>query len=121
MHIELVVRELYGQAFYGGQSSDAVKDKVRKQLARNIPALAKLTKFAPYMAGDTFTLADCAAVFHLPIVSSACKLVLEEDVFADIPIKAYTQQWADNPHMKKIQADRKANGELMATLRAART
>lgn len=121
LHVELVVRELYSQAFFGGQVSDAVKDKVRKQLARNLPAFAKLAKFSPFLAGDTFTLADCAAAFHLPIVSSACKLVLEEDLFADIPIKAYTQQFADNPHMQKIQAERKANGELRAALRAAKT
>jgi len=120
LHIELVVRELYGQAFFGGQASDATKDRVRKQLARNIPAFTKLAKFAPFVAGDTFTLADCAAVFHLPIVSSACKIVLEEDLFSVLPIKAYTQQWADNPHMQKIQADRKANNELMATLRAVK-
>jgi len=106
--------------FFGGQASDATKDRVRKQLARNIPAFTKLAKFAPFVAGDTFTLADCAAVFHLPIVSSACKIVLEEDLFSVLPIKAYTQQWADNPHMQKIQADRKANNELMATLRAVK-
>ena len=121
LHLELVVRELYSQAFFGGQVSDAVKDKVRKQLARNLPAFAKLAKFSPFLAGDTLTLADCAAVFHLPIVSSACKLVLEEDLFASIPIKAYTQQFADNPHMQKIQAERKANGELRAALQAAKT
>lgn len=120
LHIELVVRELYGQAFFGGQASDATKERVRKQLVKNIAAFAKLAQFSPYVAGDTFTLADCAAVFHLPIAVSACKLVLGEDLFSAIPVKAYTQQWAENPHMMKIQADRKASGELMATLRSAK-
>jgi glutathione S-transferase len=120
LHIELVVRELYGQAFFGGQASDATKERVRKQLVKNIAAFAKLAKFSPYVAGNNFTLADCAAVFHLPIAVSACKLVLGEDLFTDIPVKAYTQQWADNPNMKKIQEDRKANGELMAALRAGK-
>jgi hypothetical protein len=46
---------------------------------------------------------------------------LEEDLFANIPIKTYTQQFADNPHMQKIQAERKANGELRAAVRAAKT
>ena len=120
LHIELVVRELYGQAFFGGQASDSTKERVRKQLVKNIAAFTKLAKFSPFLAGESFTLADCSAVFHLPIAASACKLVLEEDLFADIPIKAYTQQWKDNPHMQQIQADRKANGELMASLRAAK-
>ncbi len=121
LHIELVVRELYGQAFFGGQASDATKERVHKQLVKNIAAFSKLAKFSPYVAGSTFTLADCAAVFHLPIAVSACKLVLGEDLFAGLPVKAYTQQWADNPNMKKIQEDRKANSELMAALRASKT
>lgn len=120
LHIELVVRELYSQAFFGGQVSDATKERVRKQLVKNIAAFGKLAKFSPYVAGERFTLADCAAVFHLPIAASACKLVLEEDLFADMPVKTYTQLWKDNPHMQKIQADRKANGELMASLRSAK-
>jgi glutathione S-transferase len=121
LHIELVVRELYGQAFFGGQASDATKERVRNQLVKNIAAFAKLAKFSPFLAGSTFTLADCAAVFHLPIAVSACKLVLGEDLFAGLPVKAYTQQWADNPNMKKIQEERKANSELMAALRASKT
>ena len=116
LHIELVVRALYPQAFFGGQVSDGTKEKVRQQLARNVPAFAALAKFAPYVAGEQFTLADCAAAFHLPIAVSACKLVLGEDLLADLPVKAYTQQMAQNPHMAGVLAARKANSELMMGL-----
>lgn len=118
LHIELVVRQLYPQAFFGGQVSDDTKERVRKQLTKNLAAFASLAKFSPYVAGDTFTLADCSAVFHLPIAASACKLVLGEDLLADLPVKAYSQQFADNPHMKQVLADRKANNELMVSLMA---
>ncbi len=118
LHIELVVRQLYPQAFFGGQVRDETKDKVRKQLTKNIAAFASLAKFSPYVAGAEFSLADCAAAFHLPLAVSACKLVLGEDLLADLPVKAYSQQLADNPHMKKILADRKANNELMVSLMA---
>jgi len=116
LHIELVVRALYPQAFFGGQVSDGTKEKVRQQLARNVPAFAALAKFSPFVAGEQFTLADCAAAFHLPIAVSACKLVLGEDLLAELPVKAYSQQMSQNPHMAKILADRKANSELMTTL-----
>jgi glutathione S-transferase len=116
LHIELVVRALYPQAFFGGQVSDGTKEKVRQQLARNVPAFASLAKFSPFVAGEQFTLADCAAAFHLPIAVSACKQVLGEDLLADLPVKAYTQQMAQNPHMAKVLADRKANSELMTAL-----
>ena len=68
------------------------------------------------MAGEEFTLADCAAAFHLPIAVSACKLVLGEDLLAELPVKAYTQQMAQNPHMAEVLAARKANSELMMNL-----
>jgi glutathione S-transferase len=116
LHIELVVRALYPQAFFGGQVGDGTKEKVRQQLARNVPAFASLAKFSPFVAGEQFTLADCAAAFHLPIAVSACKQVLGEDLLADLPVKAYTQQMAQNPHMAKVLADRKANSELMTAL-----
>jgi glutathione S-transferase len=47
---------------------------------------------------------------------SACKLVLGEDLLADLPVKAYTQQMAQNPHMAGVLAARKANSELMMGL-----
>ena len=120
LHIELVVRELYGQAFFGGVASDETKARVKKQLTKNVAAFAKLAKFSPYIAGDSFTLADCAAIFHLPLAVMACKSVLEEDLLADLPVKAYTQQFADNPHVKKIMAERKANSEIMMALRSGK-
>jgi glutathione S-transferase len=67
------------------------------------------------------TLADCAAAFHLPIAVNASKLVLGEDLLADLPVKAYSQKMAESPHMQKVLADRKENAALMASLTAKKT
>ena len=120
LHIELVVRQLYPQAFFGSQVSEETKDRVRKQLTKSVAAFASLAKFSPYVAGDAFTLADCAAAFHLPLAVTASKLVLGEDLLAALPVKAYSQHLATNPHMQRILADRKANNELMTSLMAAK-
>lgn len=114
LHIELVARELYGQAFFGGQVSESVRERVRKQLAKGVEGFAKLAKFSPYVAGETFTLADCAAIVHLPVVSMASKLVLGEDLLAGLPVKAYGQRMAERASVQQVNADRKANAELMA-------
>jgi glutathione S-transferase len=82
LHLELVARELYGQAFFGGTVDDAVKERVRKQLAKNIAGFQRLAKFSPYVAGDHFTLADCSAWVSLPLVAMATKSVLGEDLLA---------------------------------------
>src|SRR5574343_1052280 len=69
LHLELVARNLYPQAFFGGKVSDSAKEKTAAQLEKNVKAFASLAKFSPFVAGHTLTLADCAAVVHLPLVS----------------------------------------------------
>lgn len=113
LHLELVARNLYPQAFFGGQISEGAKAKTLPQLQKNVAAFAKLARFSPYVAGEHFTLADCAAIVHLPLVSSASKIVYGEDVLAGLPLKDYLKQMGERPAVQKVQADRKANTELM--------
>ena len=58
--------ELWIEAFFGGAISDAQKARVRKLLDKNIAGFKRLAKFAPYIAGEAFTLADCAAARRFP-------------------------------------------------------
>jgi glutathione S-transferase len=116
LHLELVARELYKQAFFGGTVDDATKDRARTLLAKGIPAFKRLAKFSPYVAGDTFTAADCAAYVSLPLVAMASKSVLGEDMLAAAGIdwKAYTALIAKRPAAQKVAADRKIDSERMA-------
>jgi len=114
LHIELVARELYPQAFFGGKVSEGTQERVRKQLTKGVEGFAKLAKFSPYVAGDTFTLADCSAIVHLPLASLASKLVLGEDLLAGLPVKDYGKQMAERASVQKVNADRKEGTELMA-------
>ena len=116
LHLELVARELYRQAFFGGTVADEVKGRVRTQLAKAIPAFQRLARFSPYVAGDAFTAADCAAYVSLPLVASATKNVLGEDMLAAAGIdwKAYAALIGQRPSAQKVGADRKADLERMA-------
>ena len=58
MHLELVARELYAQAFFGRSLDEATKQKVGNQLSKNISAFKRIARFEPYVAGSSFTLAD---------------------------------------------------------------
>ena len=110
LHLELVARELYGQAFFGGTVSEATQARVRRQLEKNIPAFRQLVKFSPYVAGDLFTEADCAAFASLPVVGMATRAVLGEDLLlaAGIDYKPYIRLVSERPSAKKVLADRKA-------------
>ncbi|TNF58288.1 MAG: glutathione S-transferase [Burkholderiales bacterium] len=121
LHLELVARNLYPEAFFGGKVSDAAKEKTGQQLEKNIAAFARLAKFAPFIAGDSFTLADCAAIVHLPLVSGATKIVYGRDYLADLPVRDYLKKVGERPSVAKVNADRKVNTELMLQrARAAR-
>ena len=110
LHLELVARELYAEAFFGGKVSDDTKTTVRRQLEKNIAGFKRLAKFAPYVGGDTFTAADCSAYVNLPLVGSASKIIYGEDllVAAGVDYKAYMKLVGDRPTVQKVNADRKA-------------
>lgn len=110
LHLELVARELYPQAFFGGTMSESAQKRVRTQLEKNVAAFKRLAVFAPYVAGDSFTQADCAAFNHLPLVGLASKLVLGEDLLAaaGIDYKPYIKLVSERPSAQKVVADRKA-------------
>ena len=120
LHLELVARNLYPQAFFGGKISDATRDKTLEQLKKNIAAFAKLARFdTPFIAGDSFTLADCSAIVHLPLVSSASKILGGSDLLAELPVRDYLARMSERPTVQKVNADRKSNTEeLMARMQA---
>ena len=113
LHLELEARKLYPQAFFGGTVSDAAKAKVAEQLKRSVAAFARLARFSPFIAGDRFTLADCSAICHLPLVSSASRSVLGEDVLAGLPVRDYLKRMAERPSVQTISADPKAGTAAM--------
>jgi glutathione S-transferase len=110
LHLELVARELYTQAFFGGTVSESAQARVRKQLEKNIAAFKRLVKFAPYAAGDTFTQADCSAFTNLPLVGMATKAIYGEDLLiaGGVDYKAYVKFIGERPSAQKVLADRKA-------------
>lgn len=115
LHLELVARRLYGAMFFGGTISDAAKEAVAKDLAKGIRAFKALARFEPFVAGREFTLADCAAAVHLPLVSLSTKLAFGRDFLDGIPqAKPYLKMLGTRPAIAKVNADRKAAQEERA-------
>lgn len=113
LHLELVARILYPQAFFGGQVSDATRERTLAQLDKNVAAFARLARFSPFIAGDQFTLADCCAIVHLPLVSAASKIVGGRDVLAELPVRDYLARMGERATVQQVNADRKTNTALM--------
>lgn len=110
LHLELVVREIYSQAFFGGTVSEGTRNRTEKLLRRNIVAFKRLAKFAPYVAGETFTMVDVAAGIHLPILGMATQAVYGEDFLnaAGIDWKAYGKMLSERESFQRMRAEQKA-------------
>ncbi|MBU9644658.1 glutathione S-transferase [Burkholderia gladioli] len=110
LYLEWVARSLYGQAFFGGTASEETQRRVEKRLVGALAAFRKMTRFAPYVLGETYGMADVAAYIHLPIVGLATKAVYGRDlvVEAGIDWKGYSKLVGERPAAQRVTADRKA-------------
>ncbi len=115
LHLELVARNLYPEAFFGGKVSDSTKEKVGAQLEKNVAAFATLVAFKPFIAGSEMTLADCTAAVHLPLITAVSKTIYGRDFLADLPVKEYMKMWSERPSMQRVHAERKASQALFMT------
>jgi glutathione S-transferase len=120
LHLELVARELYGKAFFGGEISEGNAERIRKLLTKNIAGFKRLARFAPFVAGEAFTQADCAAWASLPVVAMATRAVYGEDMLgaSGIDWKAYGKLVGERPSAQRVTADRKADQERAAAAKA---
>lgn len=116
LHLELVARRLYPSVFFGGTTSDSTKQSVEKDLVKGVRSLKALAKFSPFIAGAEFTVADCAAAVHLPLVSLSTKLAYGRDALEELPqMKPYLMMLGERPSVAKVNADRKAATEAAKT------
>jgi glutathione S-transferase len=110
LHVELVARRLYKEAFFGGTVSEEAKAEVAPLLEKGLRSFGRLARFAPYIGGDAFTHADCAAWVHLPLVSQCTRKIYGRDFLDELlpQAKAYLKTVGERPHAQKVNEDRKA-------------
>ncbi len=109
LHLELVARRLYRQAFFGGTISDEMKAMTEKDLGKGVRALGQLAKFSPYIAGPELTLADCSAFVHLPLVTLTTKIIYGRDFLEALPrVKPYLKMLGERPAFARVNEDRRA-------------
>ena len=109
LHLELVVRRMYGMLGGGKAVSDEAKQRVDKDLAKGVRALKAVARFDPYIAGKELTIADCAAFVHLPLVTLVTNNFFGRDYLEDLPqLKPYLKMLGERPAFARVNADRRA-------------
>lgn len=113
LHVELVARRLYPAGLFGFPLQDGLVDAVAADLKAGISALKRRVRFAPFIAGDRLTYADCAAVFHLPLAGLAIRNIYGEDRLAAFPgLADYLAMMLERPHVAAVEARRREHVPL---------
>ncbi|NBA94357.1 glutathione S-transferase family protein [Pseudomonas sp. R5(2019)] len=109
LYIELPARACYPQAFFGAEVPQAIRDKSLIELQAGIDTLKRHGKFAPYLAGDSLTIADLFFVYSVDLASAVGKKVFGLDLLEEFPqAKALLERLQQTPHAQKIAADKEA-------------
>ena len=109
LYIELPGRACYGEAFFGMTLPDAIKEKTQSELLLGFAALGRHGKFAPYVAGDSLSIADLYFLYSVPLACAVGQKLFGIDLLAEMPqAKALLERLEQNPHVQKIAADKEA-------------
>ncbi|RMQ49133.1 Glutathione S-transferase [Pseudomonas cichorii] len=116
LYIELPARVCYVEAFFGGRPTpEQLKVKARRDLIKGFTALAQRGRFAPYVAGEKFTLADLYFLYSVDLAQQVGEKLFDLDLLQDMPgARALLERLALNPNVQRVAADKQA--ELPAFL-----
>jgi len=109
LYIELPARACYAEAFFGMTVPEAIKEKSRAELLLGIGTLGRHGKFAPYVAGESFTLADLYFMYSLNLACGVGEKLFGLDLLAQLPkAKTLLARLNEMPNAQKVEADRQA-------------
>ncbi len=109
LYIELPARKLYGDVFFGRPASDDEKIAAKAALEKGFKALARITKFEPYIAGSELTYADFYFRFSFNLATLVCKKALDWDALGEHPKAKELMSLLDQrDSIIKVVADQKA-------------
>jgi len=120
LYIELPARSCFGEAVFGLTIPEAIKARARDDLIAGFATLKRHGRFAPYVTGDSFTLADIVFLYSVDVGAMVGKRLFDLDLLADLPAaRELLQKLGENPHVKAIASKREAGmPEFIAAVRA---
>ncbi|MEB0106810.1 glutathione S-transferase family protein [Pseudomonas sp. GNP013] len=109
LYIELPARACFAEAFFGLSVPEAIKEKSRAELLLGVGSLGRHGKFAPYVAGESFTIADLYFMYSLNLACGVGEKLFGLDLLAELPkARALLERLNDMPNARKVEADRQA-------------
>ena len=109
LYIELPARACFPEAFFGMTVPEAIKEKSKAELLLGFASLARHGKFAPYVAGESLSIADLYFQYSVPLACGVAHKLFGIDLLAEMPkAKALLERLEQNPNVKRVAADKEA-------------
>jgi glutathione S-transferase len=109
LYIDLPARSCFAEAFFGGKVPDAIKAKAKDDLVNGYATLGRHGRFAPYLAGAEFTLADIVFLYSADLGARVGQVLFGLDLLADQPAaRTLLERLNENPHVQGIAKRRDA-------------
>jgi glutathione S-transferase len=109
LYIELPARACFAEAFFGMSVPEAIKEKAKAELLLGFASLGRHGKFAPYVAGDSLSVADLYFLYSVSLACAVGKKLFDLDFLADLPAaRALLERLEQMPHAQRIAADKDA-------------
>lgn len=120
LYIELPARSCFLEAIFGLSTPDAIKEKARAELIAGFATLKRHGRFAPFVAGDSFTIADIMFLYSVDIAALVAQRQFGLDVLADLPAaRDLLRRLGENPNVQMIAKRRDAETPgFIAAIRA---
>lgn len=111
LYIELPARLCYVEVIFGGRPTPPdLKAKARRDLLKGFAALAQRGRFAPYVAGDVFSLADVYFLYSVDLAHRVGEQLFGLDLIGSVPgARPLLERLALNPNVQQVAADREAD------------
>ncbi|WLI12824.1 MULTISPECIES: glutathione S-transferase [Pseudomonas] len=109
LYIELPARACYPAAFFGMSVPEAIQEKTKAELLLGFASLGRHGKFAPYVAGDSLSIADLYFLYSVPMACAVAQKLLDIDLLAKMPAaRALLERLEQNLHVQRIAKDKNA-------------
>ncbi|GAB7528687.1 hypothetical protein PS3A_10960 [Pseudomonas sp. 3A(2025)] len=111
LYIELPARLCYVEVIFGGRPTPAdLKAKARRDLIKGFAALAQRGRFAPYVAGAQFTVADIYFLYSIDLAQRVGEQLFGMDLLEQVPqARALLERLAQSPNVQQVAAAREAD------------
>jgi glutathione S-transferase len=111
LYIELPARLCYVEVLFGGRATpEALKAKARRDLIKGFAALERRGKFAPYVSGAEFSLADIYFMYSVDLAQQVGEQLFGLNLLDEVAgAKGLLERLNDRHCAQLVAADREAD------------